>query len=294
MKKYILCFGEVLWDNFADGKQAGGAPMNVAAHLVQQGHDVSVVSRVGNDAPGRELITYLKKNDLYGHYIQVDEELPTCQVSVQFDEDSQPAYTIPQPVAWDNIKTGNGLKKYARKAQAIVYGSLACRDEQTAGTLHKLLESPALKVFDVNLREPHYTLRTIEILAAKANIIKMNEDEARLLTGSKNKPLESIILEFQKKYHNKIICVTRGAAGAMLWYDEEFYQHPGFEVKVEDTVGAGDAFLATLVSGILNDKPIDETLEKACLIGAYVSSRRGANPKYDKDALKAIKNTVAA
>jgi fructokinase len=295
MKKQVLCFGEVLWDTFADGKKPGGAPMNVAQHLVQQGLEVSFVSRLGNDEAGKKLVDFLKNSNLYGPYVQKDDELPTCEVTVQLDADSQATYIIPEPVSWDNIKVENGLKKHARKADAIVFGSLACRNKTTRNTLRTLLdESSALKIFDVNLRAPHYDLSTIETLAAKANIVKMNEDEAVLLIGGKPEKLKDNMVEFQKKYHTKTICVTRGNKGAMIWHDEKFYEHPGFAVQVEDTVGAGDAFLATLIKGILKQKPMQQVLEKACAVGAYVATRRGANPSYTKDDIRAIRGILAA
>jgi fructokinase len=284
--KNILCFGEILWDTFGNEKVAGGAPMNVARHLVQQGMDVLFASRVGMDKPGDKLIEFLNAGGLYSNLIQQDEKLPTCKVTVQLDKDGQATYTIPEPVSWDNIKTDDALTKAAIKASAIVYGSLACREETTRDTLLNLLnETKALKIFDVNLRAPHYTLSTIETLVAGADVIKMNEDEAALLIGGNTKNLKENITEFQKKYHAQTICVTRGENGAMAWHDYEFYDHPGCPVTVVDTVGAGDAFLATFVAGILKNAPMQQLLEKSCRVGAFVAGKRGANPEYD-EALK--------
>jgi len=280
--KNILSFGEVLWDTFGDGKQAGGAPMNVALNLAKQGANVSFASRVGMDASGYELIDYLTENHLYSDLIQQDEELPTCEVTVQLDKASQATYIIPQPVSWDNMQTEEALTKAGKKASAILFGSLACRLETTRDTLLNLLdETKALKVFDVNLRAPHYTLSTIETLAAHADIVKMNEEEAALLINGSNNDLKDKITEFRKKYHAQTICVTRGENGAMVWHDYEFYEHPGFKVDVVDTVGAGDSFLATFINGLLNKEPIPKVLEKACAVGAYVTGKRGANPEYD-------------
>ncbi len=295
MKNYVLCFGEVLWDTFADGKTPGGAPMNVACHLVQQDVDVLFATRLGDDKPGRKLRAFLKENQLDGPHVQTDGKLPTCEVTVQLDADSQATYIIPEPVSWDKIKVKNGIKKAARKASAIIYGSLASRGEITRQTLLTLLdESSALKIFDLNLRAPHYQIDTIETLAAKADVIKMNEDEAELMMPGYQDNLHAAISELQKKFHIKTVCITRGGKGAIICHDEHLYEHPGYTVQVEDTVGAGDSFLATLVSGLLKEKPMAEVLEKACAIGAFVASKRGANPPYDKDAIKAIKGGVAA
>lgn len=281
MKQNILCLGEVLWDTFGDEKVAGGATMNVAFHLAQQGASVSFASSVGTDASGNELVGFLKDNDLFSDLIQRDETLPTCEVTVQLDEHQQATYIIPQPVSWDNIKPKAALSKCAKSARAIVFGSLICRDTTTRNTLLNLLnDTTALKVFDVNLRAPHYTSQTIETLAARANVVKMNEEEADLLINDKKGNLKEKITEFRKKYHAQTICVTRGAHGVMVWHDHEFYEHPGFEVKVADTVGAGDSFLATFIVGLLNQLPMQQVLERACAVGAYVATKRGATPKY--------------
>jgi len=279
----ILCFGEILWDAFGDEKVAGGAPMNVARHLVQQGASVSFSTRVGKDESGQGLVEFLKDNDLYSALVQEDDNLPTCEVTVHLDEGGHATYIIPQPVSWDNIQPDGRLDDAAKEASAIVYGSLACRDTSTRDTLLNLLnETTALKVFDVNLRPPHYTLSTIETLAAGANVIKMNEDEAALLIGGSAENLRESILEFRSKYHAQTICVTRGGNGAIVWHDYEFYEHPGYPVKVVDTVGAGDSFLAAFVNGLLKGQPMPQLLDTACKIGAFVAGKRGANPVYDE------------
>jgi hypothetical protein len=158
MKNRVLCFGEVLWDAFGDEKKAGGAPMNVARHLVQQHVDVAFASRVGTDASGDELVDFLNKNGLYSSsLIQRDNNLPTCEVTVKLDEQNQATYTIPEPVSWDNIQLDNNLIDGAKRSSTIVFGSLACRDKVTHDTLLNLLdETDALKIFDVNLYAGYY------------------------------------------------------------------------------------------------------------------------------------------
>jgi fructokinase len=288
--KHILCFGEILWDTFGDEKVAGGAPMNVARHLVQQGAKVLFASRVGVDASGISLLDFLEAGGLHSNIVQQDEKLPTCEVTVKLDKDGQATYTIPEPVSWDNIQAVEILTKAAEKASVIVYGSLACREETTRDTLLNLLnETKALKVFDVNLRAPHYTLSTIETLVAGADVVKMNEEEAALLISGNTKNLKENIIEFQRKYHPKTVCVTRGENGAMAWHDYEFYETPGCPVNVVDTVGAGDAFLATFVAGLLAKEPMQKILEKSCMVGAFVAGKRGANPVYDEAMMKLLK-----
>ncbi len=292
MEKLVLCFGEILWDAFGDGKKAGGAPFNVARHLAQQNIAVLPASRVGDDASGRELMAYVEEAGISSTLIQADSKLPTCEVTVHLDEQNQATYHIPQPVSWDNIKPEKELLAYAEKADVIVFGSLANREETTLNTLLDLLDaSKGLCVFDVNLRPPHYQLDTIETLAAKADVIKMNEEEATLLLGTTQAGHESLtdkLTEFQAKFHTQTICVTRGEHGAVIWQDEKLYEHPGYKVQVADTVGAGDSFLATLISGLLNNQPVEEILPRASAIGAFVASQRGANPVYDEALIEAI------
>ncbi|QXV65465.1 carbohydrate kinase [Mucilaginibacter achroorhodeus] len=292
MKDNVLCFGEVLWDAFGEEKKAGGAPMNVARHLVQQHVNVSFASRVGKDESGKGLITFLKENKLHSNLIQKDNNLPTCEVTVELDAKNQATYIIPEPVSWDNIQLDKNLTEEAKNASIIVFGSLASRGKTTRNTLLSLLEeTQALKVFDVNLRAPHYNVADIETLAARADVIKMNEEEAELLIHGGNGQLKEKIVEFQKKYHTQTICVTKGENGAIIWHKHEFYEQPGFKVEVADTVGAGDAFLATLIAGIIDKQPMDKVLVEACAIGSFVTSKRGANPVYVRDEITAIRES---
>ncbi len=286
----IICFGEVLWDTFDDGKKPGGAPMNVAMHLVQQGVDVAFASRVGEDPSGDELAEYLKLNGLFSELIQRDDQLPTCQVTVELDKNNQATYTIPEPVSWDNIQTDAALNNAAMEARSIIFGSLACREKTTRDTLLNLLdETKALKIFDVNLRAPHYTLSTIETLTAKADVVKMNEDEAKLLIGGSNNDLREQINEFRSKFHSKTICVTRGEHGAIVWHDHEFYDSPGCPAAPGgDSVGAGDSFLATFAAGLLAGQPMQQVVDRACAVGAFVAGKRGANPPYDDNIRKLL------
>jgi fructokinase len=286
----VLCFGEILWDTFEDGKKAGGAPMNVAMHLKQQMVDVGFASSVGSDRSGDELVEFLKQNDLLSNdLIQRNDRYPTCEVTVELDKNQHATYIIPQPVSWDDIELSSFLTHAAVHDSAIVFGSLACRSEVTRDTLLNMLdETQALKIFDVNLRAPHYTLETIETLAARADVIKMNEEEADLLIGGSNGHLREKIEEFRSKFHPKTICVTRGEHGAIVWHDHEFYESPGCPVQVGDTVGAGDSFLATFVAGLLKNEPMQQLVDKACSVGSFVASKRGANPPYDEKIKKLL------
>ncbi len=280
--KPILCFGEILWDTFGDEKVAGGAPMNVARHLVQQGAKVTFATRVGTDASGQDLVKFLKDGGLFSNLVQLDDRLPTCEVTVQLDKDGHATYIIPEPVSWDNIQPDGALDEAAQQASAIVFGTLACREENTRNTLLALLtKTSALKVFDVNLRPPHYTRQTIEAFTRCADVIKMNDDEAALLINGFSENHRASMLKYRQQYNLQTVCITRGAHGAIVLHEDQFFEHPGFKVEVVDTVGAGDSFLAALVNGLLHSQPMPEILERACKIGAFVAGKRGANPEYD-------------
>ena len=290
MDKQVLCYGEVLWDTFAEGKKPGGAPMNVAAHLKQQGINAFLASRVGMDESGEELCSYLKENNLFSNLIQRDETLPTCIVSVKLDQDQQATYTIPHNVSWDNIQPEKSLIEKAETADVIVFGSLVCRDNTSSETLVQLLKSKALKVFDVNIRFPHFEMNNLKNLGGMADVLKMNAEELDLLTGAELSHLseKEKILFVSDFLGCPTLCITRGDAGASIYINGAFYDHPGFKVKVVDTVGAGDAFLATIISGLLCSENPEVMLEKACSIGAFVAANRGANPKYDYDTITSI------
>lgn len=291
MNKQVLCFGEVLWDGFGAEKKTGGAPMNVAMHLLQQQIPAQMLTRIGADDLGDELFIYLKEQNFPTDLVQRNAELPTCLVTVALDENHQAKYTIPQPVSWDNIQPENTLIKEAFPFEMIIYGSLACRSETSFNTLMQLLEQPAYKIFDVNLRPPHFTDTIIKMLAQKADMVKMNEEELEFLSieNEKNISLEDKMKAFSNRYHTKTLCVTLGEHGCAVLHLQKFYKHPGFKVEVADTVGAGDSFLATFIAGILKQQPMEEILINASAIGAFVAGSYGANPTYDQQKIDEIK-----
>ena len=294
MKKKILCFGEVLWDTFAEGKKPGGAPMNVAMHLIQQGIDAVMASRVGPDASGGELVSYLKTIGLYSDLIQYDKTLPTCIVTVDLDEQNQATYTIPQPVSWDNIQPEESLIDQAEKADIIVFGSLASRNITTRETLIRILKSKALKVFDVNIRAPHFEIENMKSLGGMADVIKMNAEELDMLAGTELSHFseKEKILFLSDFLGCKTICITRGGEGAIIYMNNQFFEHGGYAVNVVDTVGAGDAFLATFITGMLSSEDPNIILDNACAIGAFVAGSRGANPAYDHAQITKIRTQL--
>jgi len=287
MKNKILCFGEMLWDIFPDGAVPGGAPLNVAIGLKKLGSDVFILSSCGKDELGENLLEYLHENSLSTEYVQLGN-YPTGAVNVHLSETKDATYEIVFPSAWDYIHEPEIMPEF----DILVYGSLSCRNNISFETLSSLLETAAFKIFDVNFRAPFIDQSVIEKLLKKADLVKMNHEELFQISawnGLESEDLELAADLVFKHYSLNILCVTLGAEGAFLkTADEELYQS-GFPVKIQDTVGAGDAFLAGFIHNYIREKPLKEALEYACLLGAWVASQKGANPRFIVENIKKLK-----
>lgn len=289
--KQILCIGEVLWDRLPSGAKPGGAPMNVALHLHAIGQDASIASRIGNDQPGRDLKTFLENSGLSTEFIQTDENLPTSEVLVHLDENNNATYEICEPVAWDNLQLTESLSEKAKKSGVLIYGSLASRNQQSRQTLLKLFEVDALKLIDVNLRKPYDRRELVEPLLRKSDVIKLNDDELSVFAAwhAKQDLDEQQLIEWVADHYDaKLVCVTKGENGALLFCEGRFYNHAGFKINAVDTVGAGDAFLAGLLAALFDHKTYDEALAFACATGAFVASKAGATPEYNMQEIERI------
>jgi fructokinase len=289
----ILCIGEVLWDRLPEGSKPGGAPMNVAIHLNTLGRKVSVASRVGNDQAGRELLLFLENSGISTELIQIDHKLPTSEVLVTLDKDRNARFVICEPVAWDNLEATDPLISRAGDSGILIFGSLASRSSQSRETILKLLDNDAIKIMDVNFREPYNKKEVVELLLEKTDFAKLNDDELTVFAGwhdKQNMDESDLIKWLADKYKLKLVCVTKGKNGALLFCGDTLYKHPGFRVDVVDTVGAGDAFLAGLVNSLLDDKSPGESLAFACATGALVAGKAGATPFYKVDEINKILN----
>lgn len=286
----ILCFGELLWDALPAGLFLGGAPFNVACHLSAAGARVAMVSRVGDDRLGEEALRRAAQFRVRTDLIQVDGRLPTGFVRASVDDNGEARYEILAPAAWDAIEATEPLLARADAASCIVFGSLAQRHPTARATLERLWKSPARMVFDVNLRPPHVDRDAVRRSLERADVVKVARAELdRLaewfgLTGTER----DVAAELAARFKCPVVCVTRGAEGAALWRDGEWTEHPGFEVEVRDTVGAGDAFLSVLITGLLAGTDSESILQNANLIGAYVVTQFGAVPADQLDASGAI------
>lgn len=280
----VLCVGEVLWDSLPEGLFLGGAPFNVACHLRAAGTTVAMVSRVGADRLGDEVVRRAARYGVATDLIQTDDALPTGFVRVHVDEQGNGAYEICEPVAWDALEATEPLLARAAHARAIVFGTLAQRNAVTRTTIERLwtVRAPgALMVFDVNLRPPHEDREIVRGSLSKADVVKLSETELLRLTewfGWGDADQRTMMSGLAEQFECGVVCVTRGSRGAALLHDGRFTEHPGFPAEVRDTVGAGDAFLAVLLAGLFSGSSDDELLQHANLMGAYVVTQFGALP----------------
>jgi fructokinase len=278
----VLCVGEVLWDSLPEGLFLGGAPFNVACHLRATGTPVSMVSRVGDDRLGDEVLRRATRYGVGVDLVQVDGALPTGFVRVRVDERGNGNYEICEPAAWDAIEATEALLSRAARARAIVFGSLAQRNATSRATLERLwsVAGDSQMVFDVNLRPPYEDVDVVRRSLERADVVKLSSAElVRLSDWFGWKGHEPARMRgLAEQFGCGVVCVTRGGEGAALLHDGVFTEHPGFPAEVRDTVGAGDAFLAVLLSGLLAGHSDAELLQHANLMGAYVVTQFGALP----------------
>ena len=290
---HIICYGEVLWDVFSEYKKIGGAPLNVATRLATLGNAISIVSRIGKDKEGLDIIEFLKSKKINPQFVQEDAVYHTGEVVVSLNEKGSATYSITSPVAWDYIEKTPVMKEAVSKVTAFIYGSLVTRNETSRETLFDLLDVAPFKVFDVNLRPPHYTLKVLEKLLLHADFVKFNDKELFEIAyamGAKNDSLEQNIHFMAEKTKTSIICVTKGSYGAVLYYKGRLFYNKGYSVKVKDTVGAGDSFLAALVHELLHNKKPQQALDFSCAVGAMVAKKNGANPEISIDEISLLMN----
>jgi fructokinase len=283
----IIGIGEVLWDLFPTGPQLGGAPGNFAYHAHALGADARVVTRVGKDSFGTAILLRFDQLGIADGTVQVDDEAPTGTVSVALSDRGIPNYVIHENVAWDRLAVPPAALDAVRVADAISFGSLAQRSEPSRTSIQKLVAAaPAdtLKVFDINLRQNYFSREVIEQSLRLANVLKLNDGELPILAdmfrlaGSPRQQIESLA----QKFSLQVVALTRGAAGSLLFQAGLWSDRPSVPVEVVDTVGAGDAFAAALVLGLLQKMGLDEINALAGEVARHVCSCAGATPPLPK------------
>ena len=288
-KRHIVVgLGELLWDLFSTGEQLGGAPANFAYITSLLGDEGIPASRLGEDSLGANAINRLGELGLSTEFIQKDADHPTGTVKVEVDRAGQPRFEISESVAWDFLAWTPQWQRLAQQADAVCVGSLAQRSEQSRTTIRRFLTATrkdAVRIFDVNLRQNFYTTQVLAESMKLATVVKLNHEELPKIVHIlklENRGEEDSARQLLSSHEVKLVCVTRGNGGSLLvsadGRGDERSEHPGFKIKVADTVGAGDAFTAALVHGYLRGTPLAQINETANRVGAWVASQSGATP----------------
>ncbi|MGA2248173.1 MAG: carbohydrate kinase [Verrucomicrobiota bacterium] len=284
----IIGIGEVLWDLLPSGPQLGGAPANFAFHARALGADACVITRVGQDDFGRAILRRFEEQEIGDGTVQVDDQALTGTVTVTLSADGIPAYVIHENVAWDRLAVTPAALKAIRLADAVCFGSLAQRGEVSRATIQRLVaaaSAQSLRVFDINLRQKYYSLEVIEESLRLANVLKLNDGELPFLAGlfGLEGTTQNQVESLAKKFSLQLVALTRGPAGSLLFQSGQWSDCPSVPIKVVDTVGAGDAFTAALVTGLLRKMPLDEINSLADEVARHVCSCAGATPPLPKE-----------
>ncbi len=288
----VVGIGEVLWDILPEGRKLGGAPANFAYHVSQLGLQSRVVSAVGDDALGRQILSEFSAKGLRNLIAIIP--YPTGTVHIDIDSEGIPQYSITEDVAWDHIPFTPELADLARSTRAVCFGTLAQRSVTTRDTIRRFVETmphndKTLIVFDANLRQNYYNKDVLESSMHRCNTLKLNDEElctiVKMMDGT-NIEIQSLqretvrryATELISRYNLKMVILTCGINGSYIVTSETSSFLPTPKVEVVDTVGAGDAFTATFVASILSDKSVVEAHRKAVDVAAYVCTKSGAMP----------------
>jgi fructokinase len=295
----VVGLGELLWDLFPSGKQLGGAPANFAYITALLGDSGIVASRVGDDRLGQEALWHLKSCGLDVSRIQRDLSHPTGTVKVEVDSRGQPEYQITENVAWDFMEFSEDWISLARSAHAVCFGSLAQRNSISRSTIRAFLSalpSFAIGIFDVNLRQSFFSPEILRDSLRHAKVLKLNHEEFPRFLDLLQCPLKnsarsdvSAARWLCREFGMRLVCITRGPNGSILVTENSHHEHPGFSVKIADTVGAGDAFTAALVHHALRGSSLATMNTAANRMGSWVASQEGAMPPADPAILAEVR-----
>ncbi|MFA4835589.1 MAG: carbohydrate kinase, partial [Dehalococcoidia bacterium] len=273
-------------------KEMGGAPANFAYHACALGGEGVVISSIGADDYGRQIFDRLGALSLSREYVSIDGTHPTGTVEVTVDARGKPSYIIRENVAWDFIPNTPQLMELAKKADAVCFGTLAQRSAVSRATIQAFLKrtpQKVLRIFDINLRQSFYSKELIESSLDLANVLKLNDEELAVIASllSLSGDESTLLAEIAGKHRLYMVALTRGDKGSILYSDGQISIHPGYKVEVVDTVGAGDAFTASLALSVLSGQDLDAINDHANRVAAFVCSKHGATPRLP-DELRVI------
>jgi fructokinase len=291
----ILGIGELLWDVLPAGPQLGGAPANYTVMAGRLGNEAVVLSRIGRDGLGDRALEVLGPFPVDCGQLQADPTQPTGTVTVEL-ADGQPSYVIHQPAAWDCFEMTEAWLAQAGLADAVCFGSLGQRSEQSRRTIHALVRATrpdCQRIFDVNLRAPFYTGEIVRDSLELASVMKMNDVEVPLVLVLLSLPAESSLRggaeRLLEAFPNlTLVAITRGGDGSLLVGRSEWNEHPGIPIQVADTIGAGDAFTAAMTHYLLKGAPLKVLNEAGNRWGSFVASQSGAMPAIPPETLRRI------
>ena len=291
MAKSVVAFGELLWDMLPNGRVLGGAPANFIFRINSFGDRGSLISRLGDDDLGDEALALVRDLELSTEHIQRDDLFPTGTVDVVLDRDGNADYTINRDVAYDHIELASEMIDLVREADCICFGTLIQRYGIAKNTLRELLkEAPNVDRFlDVNLRKDCYSQQSVEESLEMATILKINDEElfaVKSLIGLNSDTLKDLAQELIEQYQLKVALVTLGEKGAfVLDASGQYFYDAGYQVKLIDTVGAGDACSAGFIHYYLNGKSLQESLCFGNATGAMVATTEGATQSISKSEI---------
>ena len=287
----IVGLGEILWDVFPDGARFGGAPANFACSasgLAAGTARVSMAGAVGRDDLGRKALGEFTARGVDVAAVAVLPK-PTGRVDVTVDAAGHASYVFAPDCAWDNVPWSDSLERLAAETSAVCFGTLSSRGATALATIRRFLAavpSPALRILDINLRPPFWSPDIVRDSLPLANVVKCNDDElpvvAKIL-GLNGSP-EAILRQLVDRHALRLAALTRGAKGSLLvTADGAVSDLPGMPVEVIDTVGAGDAFTASVTLGLLASWPLSKLHAHAERVAAYVCTQRGGTPPIPAD-----------
>jgi fructokinase len=294
-KPLVIGVGELLWDLLPCGKQPGGAPANFAYHARELGAESLLVSRVGNDPLGREILGHLAGLGLRTDGISTDPTVPTGTAAVSLDQHGKPAYTIQEPSAWDFIEADKNILRKAAQAEAVCFGSLAQRHPAARAAITAVIAatpSSALRIFDVNLRQNYWSPELIRRSVKLANVLKLNDEELPLVAGALGVTADesSALRQIADRFQLRAVALTKGAMGSVLLAGDTMVSRGVSRQAVVDTVGAGDAFTAALAMGLLYGCDLADIQTVATEVAEYVCSCPGATPALSKPLRRAFES----
>lgn len=277
----IISFGEVLWDMLPDGKKLGGAPLNLLYHAIKSGCTGALISAVGKDDLGQEILSEIKEKNIPCFVTENDYPTGTVQIELK---DGIPTYKITQNVAWDYLKISDEVKSYLSSVKVICYGSLSVRSNTSYNSLKELItlcHNDVIKFFDINLRFPFYTIDLVKELLQTCDILKINDEELEFLRTELYTGTGDFSSWLMKNFKIKIIILTAGGSYSKIIMSDEILYMQTPKVKVVDTVGAGDAFSGAFLASLIQGKSVAEAHQNAVKIAAFVVEQAGACPEYE-------------